>query len=132
MYIAVVLAVTFTAYATYVQLSAVSTCTYLVVAKNNIRPPCLNFAVYSTYMLPRRLRLLDVLLLLGNVLGHYIQGGVTFKAALFFSVYGMSIVLYATNGPFSQRQSCVFVRGTCTILQYNSLTGLSYYIHVVQ
>ena len=43
--------------------AAVSICTYLVVAKNNVRPPCLNFAVYSTYMLPRRLHLLDVLLL---------------------------------------------------------------------
>ena len=43
--------------------AAVSTCTYLVVAKNNIRPPRLNFVVYITYMLPRRLRLLDVLLL---------------------------------------------------------------------
>ena len=42
--------------------AAVSTCTYLVVAKNNIRPACSNFAVYSTYMLPRRLRQLDVLL----------------------------------------------------------------------
>ena len=28
----------------------VSPCTYLVVAKNNIRPPCLNFAVYSLHV----------------------------------------------------------------------------------
>ena len=50
--------------ATYVQPVAVSTCTYLVVAKYNIRPPCLNFAVYSAYMLPR---LLDVLLVLYSI-----------------------------------------------------------------
>ena len=43
--------------------AADNTCTYLVVTKNNIRPPCLNFAVY---MLPRRLCLLDMLLVIRN------------------------------------------------------------------
>ena len=37
---------------------------YLDVTKISIRPPCLNFAVYSSHMLPRRLRRLDVLLIL--------------------------------------------------------------------
>ena len=62
--------------------ATVSTCTYLVVAKNNIRPPCLNFAVYSTYMLPRRLRLLDVLLVTTMVQGvvHYtVPGGKVYR-----------------------------------------------------
>ena len=36
---------------------------YLDVTKISIRHPCLNFAVYSSHMLPRRLRRLDVLLL---------------------------------------------------------------------
>ena len=31
---------------------------------------------------------------LGGVLGCYIQGGVTFKGALLFSVYGMCIYVY--------------------------------------
>jgi len=35
---------------------------YLDVTKISIREPCLNFAVYSSHMLPRRLRRLDVLL----------------------------------------------------------------------
>ncbi len=37
---------------------------YLVVTIYSKRPPCLNFAVYTGYMLPRRLRRLDALLLL--------------------------------------------------------------------
>ncbi len=36
---------------------------YLVVTIYSKCPPCLNFAVYTGYMLPRRLRRLDVLLL---------------------------------------------------------------------
>ena len=35
---------------------------YLDVTKISIRQPCLNFAIYSSHMLPRRLRRLDVLL----------------------------------------------------------------------
>jgi len=35
---------------------------YLDVTKISIRQPCLNFAVYSSHMLPRRLCRLDVLL----------------------------------------------------------------------
>ena len=35
---------------------------YLDVTKISIWQPCLNFAVYSSHMLPRRLRRLDVLL----------------------------------------------------------------------
>ncbi len=35
---------------------------YLVVTIYSKRPPCLNFAVYTGYMLPRRLRRLDALL----------------------------------------------------------------------
>ncbi len=36
---------------------------YLVFTIYSKRPPCLNFAVYTGYMLPRRLRRLDALLL---------------------------------------------------------------------
>jgi len=36
---------------------------YLDVTKISIRQPCLSFAVYSSHMLPRRLRRLDVLLM---------------------------------------------------------------------
>ena len=39
---------------------------YLVVTKISIRMPCLNFAVYSSCMLPRRLRRLDALLVKAN------------------------------------------------------------------
>ncbi len=35
---------------------------YLVVTIYSKRPPCLNFAVYTGYMLPCRLRRLDALL----------------------------------------------------------------------
>ena len=35
---------------------------YLDVTKISIRQPCLNFAIYSSHMLPRRLCRLDVLL----------------------------------------------------------------------
>jgi len=35
---------------------------YLDVAKSSIQQPCLNFAVYSSHMLPRRLHWLNVLL----------------------------------------------------------------------
>ena len=37
---------------------------YLDVTKISIRQPCLNFAVYSSHMLPRRLNRLDVLLVI--------------------------------------------------------------------
>jgi len=37
---------------------------YLDVTKISIRQPCLKIAVYSSHMLPRRLRRLDVLLVL--------------------------------------------------------------------
>ncbi len=40
-----------------------STSPYLVVTIYSKRPPCLNFAVYTGYMLPRRLRRLDALLI---------------------------------------------------------------------
>ena len=36
---------------------------YLIVSKISIRPPCLNFAVYSSNMLPRRLCRIDGLLI---------------------------------------------------------------------
>ncbi len=39
---------------------------YLVVTIYSKRPPCLNFAVHTGYMLPRRLCRLDALLLLIN------------------------------------------------------------------
>ena len=46
---------------------------YLDVTKISIRQPCLNFAVYSSHMLPRRLRRLDVLLVwLWCVLASYL------------------------------------------------------------
>ena len=41
---------------------------YLDVTKISIRQPCLNFAVYSSHMLPRRLRWLDVLLIITSML----------------------------------------------------------------
>jgi len=40
---------------------------YLDVTKISIRQPCLNFTVYNSHMLPRRLRRLDMLLTIGRL-----------------------------------------------------------------
>ena len=42
---------------------------YMVVTKSNIQPPCLNFTVYSSYMLPCQLYWLSELLIVVTGMG---------------------------------------------------------------